>query len=290
MSRKRVCLGFAGVFVGLLSPAVGFGQGQDDPKSNTSERIVQKWIAEVRKPGPDPNAWEVLEGGPYDTYDEARLRSLKWSAANPTSLRDTRERQVPFRIIPPDPGSKSPRLVENSLPNVGTPVRQAGNSTPAAGKTAEGAQPGRAIRVSVFKTAEGKVQRLKGLDFDTDEYDQASKYYWLVRSNQGYSATWHDSKGRQPKVIGATKPAVDVGGTYNPPKVEQQKGTPRRGSAAGYRVKLDLDVIIDDYHFIEKPYKDFATLEEAARWLKDRGRGRGRILDKETNQVVTMPE
>lgn len=62
------------------------------------------------------------------------------------------------------------------------------------------------------------------------------------------------------------------------------------GSGAGFRVKLKADKIVDGYHFINHPYKDFASYEEAAAWLKDNGGAKGGyVLDKGTNKEVTAP-
>jgi len=66
----------------------------------------------------------------------------------------------------------------------------------------------------------------------------------------------------------------------------------KQATGSGYRVRLSGDKVIpeEDYHFIDKPYKDFSTYDDAEAWLKKYG-GRlgGSITDKATNEVVTAP-
>jgi hypothetical protein len=112
MSMKML----AGVLMALLVPGLGAGQEKDKPKPD-DPRTVTKWVSEVQKPGFDNNDWEEL--GKYDTYDEAVARSTKWSKEHPGSLRLCREREIKVRLAPPDPGSKTPGLVENSSPKSG---------------------------------------------------------------------------------------------------------------------------------------------------------------------------
>lgn len=92
---------FIGIFLILLCPQPGVGFHQGDPKNNNSQTVTM-WVSEVSTANPD--IWTSL--GRFQTYEEASECSLRWSKANPQSLKLTREREIQVRIIPPGSGDK----------------------------------------------------------------------------------------------------------------------------------------------------------------------------------------
>jgi DNA-binding NtrC family response regulator len=57
------------------------------------------------------------------------------------------------------------------------------------------------IQVKIYKRVDGKLELLEKRDFATSEYDQASLYYWEVKSRRGYDATWSGPCGRTPRFV-----------------------------------------------------------------------------------------
>ena len=132
-----------------------------------------------------------------------------WNDEHPIG-KSNRSADVEERVFRGSPPSSS----EEELPALGRPKNS--------GQIPGGNQVGKAIRVSVRKLVDGQFVNQPELDLETDDYDKASEYYWRNKS-MGYSVIWRDSKGRSPKIIGATKPTVDVEGAYKPPQTVTPK-------------------------------------------------------------------
>jgi hypothetical protein len=199
-----------------------------DPPANGREYVeVTVYYSYVVGDGTLAGADKLVEiGEPYHTQEEADARCTRWSQEHKDSLRLTKtvERTVRVPVTRSGGTRKEPELARPE----------------AAGKVPGAEDTKKAIRVSVFKAVGGKFERQKELEFETDDYNAASEYYWLAKSKEGYSATWQDSKGRKPKIVGAEKPWVDIN-PYNPPttKIGENKPT-ETGSEDISKLKVNL--------------------------------------------------
>jgi hypothetical protein len=186
----------------VIAQVASTQEPKNEPPAKKPEYIeVTMYRAVVIGDGTIDGADKVVPIGPErHTRPEAEEDEEKWKKEHPESLRLTDVREVTVRIPVNRPsGARQPEL-----------------APPDAASRKPGGETRKSIRVSVFKLIDGKFVRQKELDFDTDDFDQASAYYWQARTREGYSATWHDTKGRKP-TAGDSRPWMDLEGAYNKP-------------------------------------------------------------------------
>jgi hypothetical protein len=190
---------------------------KDQPAKEPQYIEVTVWNAVVVGDGTITGSDKVVSiGADRHTKEEAEEDVLAWKKAHPESLRPTDTRERTLRI--PLNKSSSVKPPASALPAKPVPTPgDTGTKKP--------------IRIRGYRVVNGKFERDESLDFESDDYDKASEYYWQIKAREGYSAAWSDLAGRKPRIVGTEKSWIDIG-TYNPPKSVPKQGDKSDASKA----------------------------------------------------------
>lgn len=205
MRRHIICL----LVIPLLTnDASSQDSGTNQPAKEKNYVEAKVWYA-WREGGSGADGTEPTQVGPdRHTKEEAEMDEQQWVKAHPTANLVTGVKEATKRYLITRPSVAKPQEL----------------NPPQKTEKPGGVDINKQIRVRAFKLVDGKFVRMETLDFDSDDYEKASEYYWKVKNKEGYSATWLDPQGRKPKIVGPNKPWVDLGSTYKPPSLEKAEG------------------------------------------------------------------